>query len=324
MERSDTMGNIFLYTGEEKYRINSKIQAIVKDANADDFNIMTYDLDDSDLTDAIRDALTPPFLCEQKVVIVKNPRFLTSEKSLTEEQANDFLKYLSKPMETTVFIINAVNLKLDERKEVVKRLKKVAQISDNNELTEVEFYGWVKRQCALYEIDIKEDATKAFYNLVGKSLMNAKNELDKLINYVGNKGLITIDVVNKVVVKEIQNDVYALANAIIDHNRSKVINLYRDLTKIGNDVNYLFGLVAKSMRELFTVSLMISNGYKQLDVANSLNVSSGKAFYLIKNARSMNFNTIESYVVKLGELDYKIKSGLMDAKTGFEFFLFEI
>ncbi|MGD9886413.1 MAG: DNA polymerase III subunit delta [Bacilli bacterium] len=318
------MGNIFLYTGEEKYRINSKIQAIVKDANADDFNIMTYDLDDSDLTDAIRDALTPPFLCEQKVVIVKNPRFLTSEKSLTEEQANDFLKYLSKPMETTVFIINAVNLKLDERKEVVKRLKKVAQISDNNELTEVEFYGWVKRQCALYEIDIKEDATKAFYNLVGKSLMNAKNELDKLINYVGNKGLITIDVVNKVVVKEIQNDVYALANAIIDHNRSKVINLYRDLTKIGNDVNYLFGLVAKSMRELFTVSLMISNGYKQLDVANSLNVSSGKAFYLIKNARSMNFNTIESYVVKLGELDYKIKSGLMDAKTGFEFFLFEI
>lgn len=318
------MGNIFLYTGEEKYRINSKIQAIVKDTNADDFNIMTYDLDDSDLTDAIRDALTPPFLCEQKVVIVKNPRFLTSEKSLTEEQTNDFLKYLSKPMETTVLIINAVNLKLDERKEVVKRLKKVAQISDNNELTEVEFYGWVKRQCALYEIDIKEDATKAFYNLVGKSLMNAKNELDKLINYVGNKGLITVEIVNKVVVKEIQNDVYALANAIIDHNRSKVINLYRDLTKIGNDVNYLFGLVAKSMRELFTVSLMITNGYKQQDVANSLNVSSGKAFYLIKNARSMNFNTIESYVLKLGELDYKIKSGLIDAKTGFEFFLFEI
>jgi len=154
--------------------------------------------------------------------------------------------------------------------------------------------------------------------------MNAKNELDKLINYVGDKGLITVDVVNKVVVKEIQNDVFALANAIIDHNRPKVINLYRDLTKIGNDVNFLFALVAKSMRELLAVSLMLKNGYKQQEVANTLNVSSGKAFYLVKNARSMNLSTIEKYVQKLGELDYKIKSGLIDAKTGFEFFLFEI
>ncbi|MGD9605564.1 MAG: DNA polymerase III subunit delta [Bacilli bacterium] len=318
------MGNIYLYTGEEKFRINTKIQTIVKETSADEYNIMTYDLDDANISDVIRDALTPPFMCDQKVVIVKNPRFLTSEKSLLEEQANDFLKYLSKPMETTVFIVNAVNLKLDERKEVVKRLKKVAQISDNNELTEVEFYGWVKRQCAINDVEIKDDATKTFYNLVGKSLMNAKNELDKLISYVGEKGLITVDVVNRVSVKEIQNDVFALANAIIDHNRSKVINLYRDLTKIGNDVNFLFGLVAKSMRELFIVSLMIKNGYKQQDVANSLNVSTGKAFYLVKNARSMDINTIENYVLKLGELDYKIKSGLMDAKTGFEFFLFEI
>lgn len=318
------MGNIYLYTGEEKFRINTKIQAVVKETKADEYNITTYDLDEVDMSNVIRDALTPPFMCEQKVLIVKNPRFLTSEKSLNEEQANDFLKYLAKPMDTTTFIINAANLKLDERKEVVKKLKKVAQISDNNELTEVEFYGWIKRQCDINQVEIKEDAVRLFFNLAGKSMLNAKNELDKLICYVGNKGIITTDVVNLVTVKEIQNDVFALANAIIDHNRSKVINLYRDLTKIGNDVNYLFSLVAKSMREILVVGLMLQAGYKQQDVANAFKVSPGRAFYLTKNARSMDLKIAESYVKKLGELDYKIKSGLIDAKTGFEFFLFEI
>jgi DNA polymerase-3 subunit delta len=318
------MGNIYLYTGDEKYRINSKIQTVVKDADVDEYNVTTYDLDEASISDVIRDALTPPFMCEQKVVIVKNPKFLTSEKSLLEEQANEFIKYLLKPMDTTILIINAANLKLDERKEVVKKLKKVAQQSDNKELTEVEFYGWLKRQCDLSQVEIKEDAIKHFYSLVGKSMLNAKNELDKLICYVGTKGIITTDIINRVSVKEIQNDVFALSNAIIDHNRSKVINLYRDLTKLGNDVNFLFALVAKSMREILSVSLMLKAGYKQQEIATTLNVSTGKAFYLVKYARSMDLHTAESYVLKLGELDYKIKSGLIDPKTGFEFFLFEI
>jgi hypothetical protein len=36
----------------------------------------------------------------------------------------------------------------------------------------------------------------------------------------------------------------------------------------------------------------------------------------------MNLNKVKEYVIKLGNLDYKIKSGQIDMKSGFEFFLF--
>lgn len=318
------MSLIYLYLGEEKYRINSKIDVIVRESGVDDYNLTTYDLDDEFLSDAIQDALMPPFLTEKKVVILKNPKFLGSEKSLTDEEARLFIKYITRPMESTILIINASNIKLDERKEVVKKLKAHADISENKELSEIELIGWLKRQCALNNVDIKDDAIKHFYQVAGKNLFNAKNEIDKLICYVGPNGVITTDIINKVVVKEIQNDVFALSNSIIEQNKSKIINLYRDLIKLGNDVNYLFSLVSKSMREILLVNLMLQKGCKQSDVASLMKVSSGKAFYLVKNARSIDIEKVKSYIIKLGNLDYKIKSGVLDPKTGFEFFLFEL
>lgn len=270
----------------------------------------------------ISDALTLPFISSSKVVVIKRPKFLTSEKSLNEVEAKYFLDYLGNPMSSTILIINAANMKLDERKEIVKKLKKVAVVSESKELTDIEILGWIKRQCSINNVLIKDDAVKTFFNLTGKNLLNAKNEIDKLVAYVGPNGVITSDIINKVVVKEISNDVFALSNAIIEQNKPKIINLYRELTTLGNDVFYLFSLVAKSMRDILFVSTMLQEGYKQSDVANVMKTSSGRAYYLVKNARSIELETVKSYIIKLGNLDYQIKSGQIDPKTGFEFFLF--
>jgi len=313
---------IYLYLGQENLLISNKIDRIVKESKADEYNISTYDLDEVNLSDAIRNALTPPFLNDIKVVIIKNPKFLSSEKALTQLEKHDFLNYIENPMETTHLIINGYNIKLDERKDVVKKLKKVAYVNESKELTEIEINGWVKRQCSLNNVEIKDDAIKSFYNSVGKNLLNAKNELDKLISYVDTGGVITTDVVKEVVVKEIQNDVFALSNAIIEQNKAKIINLYRDLTTVGNDINYLFSLVSKSMRETLFVNLMLKEGYKQSDIAKTMKVSNGRAYYLVKNARSIDLTKVQLYVTMLGDLDYKMKSGQVDSKTGFEFFLF--
>ncbi|NLD26304.1 MAG: hypothetical protein GX661_02980, partial [Acholeplasmataceae bacterium] len=149
-----------------------------------------------------------------------------------------------------------------------------------------------------------------------------RNELDKLINYAGQNGIITNEMVNMVVVKEIQSDAYSLTNAIIEQNKPKIISLYNELIEQGNDVNYLFSLVSKSLREILIVSLMLKEGYRQADIAVKMKISNGRAYYLVKNARSLDLELVKEYVKKLGDLDYKIKSGQLEMKNGFEFFLF--
>lgn len=316
------MANIYFYFGEESLIIKNKIERLIKETRADEYNITTYDFDEVSILSILQDAMTMPFMSDKKVIVIKNPRFLSSEISLSEKEMEALNSYLASPLESTYLIIDANNIKLDERKEIVKRLKKLPNAVETKELSEVEISGWIKRQCTVSGVDIKEDAIRAFYSMVGKNLINAKNEIDKLISYVGPSGIITTAVVDKVVVKEIQNDVFSLSNAIVDQNKPKIINIYRDLINSGNDVYYLFSLVAKSMREIYLVNTILQEGYKQADVAKMLRVSPGRAYYMVRNAKNLDLNKVKEYIIKLGDLDYQMKSGKVDIKAGFELFLF--
>lgn len=318
------MSNIYLYYGSEGLIIKNKIDRLVKESQVDEFNINIYDLEEVSILTALADAVTMPFLIKNKVVIIKNPLFLTSEKTLSDKELKEFQNYLERPMESTYFVIDATNLKLDERKDVVKRLKKITNAVETKELTDVELVGWVKRQCDINGVSIKDDAVKLFFNIAGKNLLNARNEIDKLIAYVDKGGTITVDDVEKVTVKEIQNDVFAITNAIIEQNKPKIIKIYQDLIESGNDIFYIFSLVQKSMRETLLVKVLLQEDYKQAEIASRMKVSPGRAYYMMKNARSLNYNVVEDYVIKLGNLDYQIKSGQIDIRTGFEFFLFGI
>lgn len=318
------MGNIYFYYGEESLIIKNKIERLIRETKADEYNITTYDLDEVSIVSVLQDAITMPFLTDKKVVVCKNPRFLSSETSLNDKEMAVFNSYLQSPMETTYFIIDANNIKLDERKEIVKRLKKLPNAVETKELSDIEIDGWIKRQCAINGVDIKDDAVRTFYNMVGKNLINAKNEIDKLISYVGPSGVITTQVINKVVAKEIQNDVFSLSNAIVEQNKSKIISLYKELIESGNDVYYLFSLVSKSMREIYLVNTILQEGFKQADVSRMLKVSPGRAYYMVRNARNLDIDKVREYIIKLGDLDYQMKSGKVDIKAGFELFLFAL
>ena len=128
--------------------------------------------------------------------------------------------------------------------------------------------------------------------------------------------------VEKVVVKELETDVFKLTNALQDGNKKEIILLYQDLVKTGNDPVKLLGLVSKTIKDTYNVCLMLENGYKQIDIANTLGVSTGRAYYIIKSARSFKIEVLEKLLLKLHELDFQIKSGRVDKNTGFEMFLF--
>lgn len=318
------INNIYLFLGQERLIIKNKIDRIINEVKADEYNITSYDLEEVNVAEAIKDAMTFPFISNKKVVIMNNPTFLTSSKTDIDHNINFFCDYVNNPNESTVLIINALDLKLDERKEAVKILLKKATTNKTNDLTDIELSGWLKRQFAIEKIDIKDDAIKLFFNITGNNLSNAKNEVDKLICYIGPGGVVTSADVNDVVVKEIENDIFALSNAIMSKDKDKIINVYHELLLSGNDPVTLFGLSSKAIKDSYLVRLMLDKKYNQSDVAKAMNVSNGRAFYLVKNAKSIDLEKTKKFICKFGDLDYKIKSGQIDAKTGFEFLLFEI
>lgn len=315
---------VYLYKGNEAYIINNKIDMIVKESRANEFNISTYDCSEVNLGLAIQDAMTLPFLGDSKVVVIKNPVFLTNDKQIITHDINSLINYLNNPVEQTYLIINACGIKLNEKLEVTKALLKKANVNETKEIDEIEFKGWIKRQCDISFVKIEDEAVRAFYLAVGKDLINAKNELDKMVLYVGHGGTITNEVVSKLTSRGLQANIYSLTDAILKKNKESIYKIYNDLITFGIDVSVLINLTTKALKDNLLVNLLLENGATQGDVAVKMGVSNNRAYYLVRDAKQLDINSIKEYVVKLSELDYNIKSGLVDSKMGFEFFLFGI
>jgi DNA polymerase-3 subunit delta len=267
------MKNVFLFYGNEELMIKNKIDKLVNSITDNQYNINVYDMQINNVSMAVQDLLTPPFLSDNKVVIIKNPIFLTKLKSEIEHKTEMLLNYLDNIEETSYLIIDASGLKIEENNSLYKKLKQKGEVSETKELSQVEMKGWLKRKFAIIGKEITDEAVLLFFERIGWNLLTANNEFDKVANYVGSKETITLSDIEKVVVKELETDVFKLTNALQEGDRKQVILLYQDLVKTGNDPVKLLGLVSKTVKDTYNVCLMLEKGYKQIDIANYCGVS---------------------------------------------------
>lgn len=315
---------VYLYKGDEKYLTNAKIARIVKESKADEINKTTYDCSEVSLEKAVFDALTPPFLGGNKVVIITNPVFLISEKNGQNHNVKLLIKYLDKPLDTTYLIINASGLKVNEKLEVSKALMKKANVITTNGISEVEFRGWLERECSVQNVMIEKSAITQMYKAFGSNLEETKNEVDKLTSYVGKGGTITEGILKALISKANSGDVYDLVNAIYKGEKEKAIKLYLDLSKYQKDTFFFINVISKSFKDNYLVKIMQEKGYTQGEISSKLNFNSNRVYYMLKDIKDITLSEMEHYIMKLALLDYNVKSGLVDKKIGFEEFLYTI
>lgn len=315
---------IYLYKGDEKYLTSAKIQRVIKESKADEINITTYDCSEANLEKAIFDALTPAFLGGNKVVIITNPIFLVNEKNASLQNTKLLINYLEKPCDSTYLIINASGSKVNEKLEVTKVLMKKASVVTTNGISEVEFRGWLERECSVQNVSIDKNAISLMYKAFGSNLEETKNEVDKLTSYVSSGGRITEETLKKLMSKGNNGDVYELVNALFKGDKDRAIKLYLELSKYQKDTSFFINVISKSFRDSFLVKIMVEKKYSQNEICVKMNLNSNRVYYMMKDVSNISLQTIENYIHKLANLDYRIKTGLVDKKIGFEEFLYEM
>lgn len=316
------MENIYLFKGNEELIIHNKIETIIKNAKVPSFNKTTYDLEISSLNDAINDCLTIPFMSNKKIVIIKNPHFL--EKGGVDSKTNIklFQSYLKKPNLDCVLIIDATRIAIDEKSEIYRELEKAAEVSDTKELSDVEMQGWLRRQFQVNGIQIDADAIELFFDYVGTNLVRGKTEIDKLVNYLGERKTLNVDDIKKIVTDNGETDIFALTKAINIRDKALVNKIYNELIRNGFDQIQLMNMIYKSFRDIYTVLCLLNSGVNKNDIASAMGVTPGRAYYLMKDANNFGLETVKKTLYNLSELDYKIKTGQIDKATGMDLFLF--
>ncbi|MBR2603986.1 MAG: DNA polymerase III subunit delta [Bacilli bacterium] len=313
------MNNIFLIYGNEDYLINKNLNEILKSINSND-NISRYNLDTDSIESVLIDASTVSMFDDKKVIICDNSTFLTSEGKLENDE--NFLRYIENAFKDVYLIFIVRNEKLDERKKIVKSLKKVSKVIVCNKIENYDLsnyvYEYIKENG--FKIDRKDIETILKRSLYNLSIIT--NELNKLFVYKKDNKNITSEDIDKVITSNINDNIFDLTNMVVNGEKEKLIDTYNNLIRMGEDPFKLMVTLSNQYRLILEVKLMVKNGYKDDEIISKLKEHP----YRIKLAKNSLVSIEESTkkLEQLADLNYNIVTGKVDSNFGFEMFLLNL
>lgn len=316
--------NCVIY-GEEKLLMEQKLTKLKKQykINDEDMNFITYWCQETPMSAIIEDALTPPFFSEYKMIVLKNPMFLTTQKhkEIGEEDIKMFLDYISKENPSTILVIYHDQKNFDERKKVVKTLRKKVHFFEIEKLDQHQLFKTTHQAIKARHCEIDDDALELLLSRMPNDLLEISQEVNKICLYSSHITKETIDVM---VAKQIEENVFELTKAILNKDMGKTIQIYKDLMMNNEEPIKLIVLIANSMRLLYQVKFLDRKGYNDHEIAKMLSLNPYRLKYIRQDGKDYELKELLEKLDQLSQLDVQIKTGQIDRFKGLELFLIRI
>ncbi len=282
-------------------------------------NIIKYDYNDIDIETVIEEVSYLDLFGDKKLIILYNSKFLTSEETLDNKYFEDYLN--SQNQSNYLFLITN-NENLDERKKIVKLLRKKYEVKEFNKFSEYDAYKYVSELFKQDDYKIEEKAIKEIVSRLSSNIGMIKNEVDKLKLYKINDKSITLDDVLKVTSTLPEDNVFKLVDALISNNKEEIFKLYDDFKLIGIDEIALIALIASQFRFMYQVKVLLNDGKNKNEIISLLKSHPYKTEITIKKVSSFNEERLLEILYNLSLIDVSIKTGELDKGYALEnFFL---
>lgn len=313
--------NYVLY-GEEQYELSNALKRILKQHHIgeQDLNMITYDALQSDMQTIMEDAATIPFFADEKVILVQNANFLSASND-TEMDVKILEKYLDDPMPSTILILTGNFEKLDARKKIVKKIQKSCKVMQFRRLDVTDKENYIKEEVSRRKLSIEPVAMIELIQRLPFDIRTIRAEMEKLELY---GEIISLSVVEKLVTRPLEDDVFQLVNAVVERDLKKAFTLWQDLCVLNKDAIFLIALLANQFRFLYQVKILMDQGAGKDMIVSKLSAHPYRVQVTMQSARKLSIPYLLSILAKLATLDQKLKGGLLDKKLGFELFLLEV
>ncbi len=308
---------LYLLYGPEPFIIKKTISTLLENALEEseiEFNVTNFDLEETPVHAALEEAETFPFMGERKVVILHNPYFLTAEKvkEKVEHNVQVLLDYLENPSPFSIVVIAAPYEKLDERKKVTKQLKKHATVVEANKLKDQELSKWIEAQAAAHGVKIERGAIQALMETAGQNLLLLANEIEKMALYVWDEKVITVQIVNDLASKSLEQNIFTLIDFIMNRRTGQAIQLLQSLLRQNEEPIKVLALMASQVRIMYVSKGLAKNGYGQQKIASHLKIHPFRVKLALEKARYFQEKELMAFLNNIAEADYKMKTGQMD------------
>ena len=289
---------VYLVQGKEPYlqELARKVflETIVAPEDQD-LNVGRFNMEEVSIQTAIQDAESVPFFGERRLVLVDNPSFFTGEKEKKsmDHQLERLQAYLENPMDSSVMVFFAPYDKLDQRKKIVKQLKKVAVLLDASELTERDVKQYIQDSLRNHQYSIQEEALETLLVKTQYSLTNSMKELDKLMIASIDTKMIPLELVESLVAKTLEQNIFELGESILKKEGVKALQIYHDMLLQKEDPLKMNAILLGQFRLLLQVSYLKKEGYQEPEIQKTLGVHPYRVKIALQQSRRFGLPLLE-------------------------------
>ncbi|WP_423802905.1 DNA polymerase III subunit delta [Nicoliella spurrieriana] len=323
--KNRNLKSLYLITGKQEYLIdqlkNQFINVIPKDERT--MNFASYDMETTPLDDAMNDAMSAPFFGEHRLVIINNPLFLTGEKSKNkiDHDIDSLLKYIQKPMPSTILVIIAPYEKLDARKKIVKQLKKAAVQVDLQSVNEFETKQYVNTFLNQHGYQIDSRVMDQLIQRTDGQLSAIMSDLPKVMIYCHQDKQITTNAVNSLVTKTLNQNIFTLVDMVLRKQTTYAVSLYQELIMEGQSSIQINAVLLGQFRLLLQVLVLSKYGYSQGKLASALKVHPFRVKLAMQTIRKYHFTELKRAFLGLSDIEKQLKSTNESPELLFEMFM---
>lgn len=311
---------IYLVYGDQELLVNKMLNKIAKDtlSSIDEFNYVILDASKVNNKEVDDELNSLPFASENKVVSLTNCHFLTNSNAECLCDASLIELYLDNETQGITFILSVVSNKLDEKRNIVKKLKSKVKVVEVNSLSKKELPAVVRQMFAQRKAEISDSALEELLSRLDNDMYQISNEVDKLTTYT-NK--LHLDDIKALTPRKLEDNIFDMIDAMFKKNINKAFSIYNDLKNLGNEAVGLISIIASQVRFLYQVLVLSNKGYSESNIANELSVHPYRVKMGLEKVRGYADYELEDFLSKLSNLDIQIKTGDIDRFVGLELFI---
>lgn len=315
---------IYVIYGSERMLMDQQLTKLKKQYHCDEdkMNFSCYDVSETGMEAVYEDIVTPSFFSDHKMVVIKKADFLTTKKMKKDNNDVDiFERCLKNSDDHAHLVIFNDEKNFDERKKIVKQLRKQAKFYDIGPLNYYKVSDTTRQAIKKRGATIDDDALELLLSRKGTNLLDVSHEVEKLCLYTKHIDLKSVDTL---VAKPLDENVFDLTTAILNKDRRLMFQVYHDLMILNEEPIKLIVLIANSMRLIYQVKLLDRKGYTDQEIAKILKVNPYRLKYIRNEGKDYDLDELLSCLNELSILDIKIKTGKIDKQKGLELFMLRI
>lgn len=315
--KKGNLSPIYLLKGENYYLQSQFLDMLRQQIQCDDMGEIRFDLTEQTIEQVVDEAETISFFTDDKLLIVDH------SQNMFQQDMERFMEYLNHPTTGTTIVFLGID-SLDERKKMVKQLKKKIEIISVDELSERELRQYVQRTIQNEGYTIQPKALDHLLLLSDYRLTNVMSELKKIYLYAIDDHHITYSLVDELVSKSLEHSLFGMTDFVVNGQIDKALSFYHDLLLQGEDTIKMIYILGMQFRLLLQVKILMQRHYDQKQMASTLKVHPYRVKLAMQQANRMTMKQLGMIYDQFVEADYAVKTSRLDQKMIMELLLLHL